>query len=80
VNLESLCSALKARGWCIGVSLLPNFSVLSYRHYVVVRSLSDRLLTVKSGVFIRRDHFKKIVSDFVDLAQAETATLHAGPL
>ena len=63
----------------IGVSLMTKFSALSYRYDVVVRPLSDRLLTVKSGVFTRRDHVQKLVSDFVDLAWAETAALRAHP-
>jgi DNA-binding transcriptional LysR family regulator len=62
----------------IGVSLMTRFSALSYRHEVVVRPLSDRLLTVKSGVFTRRDHIPKLVGDFVDLAWVETAVLRAG--
>jgi LysR family transcriptional regulator, benzoate and cis,cis-muconate-responsive activator of ben and cat genes len=64
----------------IGVSLMTKFSASSYRHDVVIRPLSDRLLTVKSGVFTRRDHVQKLVSDFVDLAWAETAPLRASPL
>ena len=63
----------------IGVSLMTKFSASSYRQDVVVRPLSDRLLTVKSGVFTRRDHVQKLVSDFVDLAWTETATLRANP-
>lgn len=63
----------------IGVSLMTKFSASSYRQDVVVRPLSDRLLTVKSGVFTRRDHVQKLVSDFVDLAWVETATLRANP-
>ena len=63
----------------IGVSLMTRFSASSYRYDVVVRPLSDRLLTVKSGVFTRRDHVQRLVSDFVDLARAETAALRANP-
>jgi DNA-binding transcriptional LysR family regulator len=76
--------SLKEALWLVtqgmGISLMTKFSASSYRYDVVVRPLSDRLLTVKSGVFTRRDHVQKIVSDFVDLAWAETATLRAGPL
>ncbi len=60
-----------------GVSLMTKFSATAYRHDVVVRPLSDRLLTVKSGIFTRRDHDQKLVHNFVDLAWAETAALRA---
>lgn len=62
-----------------GLSLMTRFSASAYRHDVVVRPFSDRLLTVKSGIFTRRDHDQKLVRDFVDLAWAETATLRANP-
>lgn len=58
-----------------GVSLMTRFSASSYRHEVVIRPLSDRLLTVKSGIFTRRDHDQKLVKDFVDLAWNETTSL-----
>jgi DNA-binding transcriptional LysR family regulator len=74
----SLKEALWMVTQSIGVSLMTKFSASSYRYDVVVRPLSDRLLTVKSGAFTRRDHVQKLVSDFVDLAWAETATLRAG--
>ena len=63
----------------VGVSLMTRFSASSYRHDIVVRPLTDRLLTVKSGVFTRRDHDQKLIHDFVDLAWAETASLRANP-
>ena len=63
----------------IGISLMTRFSALSHRYETVVRPLSDRLLTVKSGVFTRRDHDQQLVRDFVDLAWTETATLRANP-
>ncbi len=63
----------------IGISLMTRFSASSYRYDVVIRPLSDRLLTVKSGVFTQRDHVQKLVSDFVDLAWTETAALRANP-
>lgn len=62
-----------------GVSLMTKFSATAYRNDVVVRPLSDRLLTVKSGIFTRRDHDQKLIHDFVNLAWAETATLRANP-
>jgi DNA-binding transcriptional LysR family regulator len=58
-----------------GVSLMTRFSASSYRPEVVIRPLSDRLLTVKSGIFTRRDHDQKLVKDFVDLAWNETTAL-----
>lgn len=63
----------------IGISLMTKFSASVCRYNVVVRPLSDRLLTVKSGIFTRRDHNQKPVHDFVDLAWAETAALRANP-
>jgi DNA-binding transcriptional LysR family regulator len=84
VSLRFVAAAfsLKEALWMVtqgmGISLMTRFSALSYRHEVVVRPLSDRLLTVKSGVFTRRDHIPKLVSDFVDLAWVETAILRAG--
>jgi DNA-binding transcriptional LysR family regulator len=63
----------------VGITLMTRFSAMSYRSEVVVRPLSDRLLTVKSGILTRRDHDQKLITDFVDLAWAETATLRANP-
>lgn len=61
----------------VGVSLMTRFSAMSCRYDVVIRPLSDRLLTVKSGVFIRRDVDDAFVRDFVDLAWSETAAVRA---
>jgi len=83
VSLKFVADAYSAREalWLvtqgIGVSLTTRFSASSYRYDVVIRPLSDRLLTVKSGVFTRRDHVQKLVSDFVDLAWTETTALRA---
>lgn len=68
---------LVAKG--IGVSLMTKFSATAHHDDVMVRPLSDRLLTVKSGIFTRLDHGQKLVRDFVDLAWAETVSLRAGP-
>ena len=72
------CSAKEAL-WlvtqAVGISLMTTFSAMSCRYDVVVRSFSDRLLTVKSGVFTRRDADHPFVRDFVDLAWSETAAL-----
>ena len=85
VSLRFVAEAfsLKEALWLVtqgaGISLMTKFSASSYRYDVVVRPLSDRLLTVKSGVFTRRDHVQKLVSDFVELAWVETATLRPNP-
>ncbi len=63
----------------VGISLMTRYSASAYRHDIVVRPLSDRLLTVKSGIFTRRDHDQKLIHDFVDMAWAETAALRANP-
>jgi DNA-binding transcriptional LysR family regulator len=62
-----------------GVSLMTKFSTSARRNDVVVRPLSDRLLTLKSGIFARRDQEQAILHDFMNLAWAETATLRANP-
>jgi LysR family transcriptional regulator, benzoate and cis,cis-muconate-responsive activator of ben and cat genes len=62
----------------VGVSLMERSSALSYRNDIVTRPLSDRLLTIKSGIFTRHDHSQKVVHDFVNLAWAETAVLRTG--
>lgn len=62
-----------------GISLMTKFSASVCRYNVVVRPLSDRLLTVKSGIFTRRDNNQKPVQDFIDLAWTETAALRANP-
>lgn len=63
-----------------GVSLMAKSSVFSYRNDVVTRLISDRLLTIKSGIFTRRDHTHILVHNFVNLAWDETAILRAGSL
>jgi LysR family transcriptional regulator, benzoate and cis,cis-muconate-responsive activator of ben and cat genes len=81
VSLKFVADAysIKEALWLVtqgaGVSLMTRFSASSYRHEVVIRPLSDRLLTVKSGIFTRRDHDQKLVNDFVDLAWNETTAL-----
>ena len=62
-----------------GISLMTKFAASVCRYNIVVRPLSDRLLTVKSGIFTRRDNNLKAVQDFVDLAWTETASLRANP-
>lgn len=85
VSLQFAAEAfsLKEALWLVtqgaGIALMTRFSASSYRYDVVVRPLSDRLLTVKSGVFTRRDHVQKLVQDFIDLAWVETAALRTSP-
>lgn len=78
-DAQSVREALWLVAQGAGVSLMTRFSASSYRNDVVVRPFSDRLLTVKSGVFTRRDHDQKLVRDFVNLAWAETTTLRVRP-
>ena len=59
----------------VGVSLMTRFTASLYRYDFVVRPLSDRLLTIKSGVFTRRDYDQKLVNEFVNLAWTETTAL-----
>jgi DNA-binding transcriptional LysR family regulator len=85
VSLRFVTDAYSAKEalWLVtqgaGVSLMTRFSASSSRQDVVVRPLSDRLLTVKSGIFTRRDPDHKLVQDFVNLAWTETASLRASP-
>lgn len=76
-------SSLKEALWLVtqnvGIALMTRFSAMSHRYDVVVRPLSDRLLTVKSGILTRRDHEQKLIHDFVDLAWTETVSLRANP-
>jgi DNA-binding transcriptional LysR family regulator len=79
LKFKSEAFSLKEALWLVtqgvGVALMTRFSAMSHRHDVVVRPFSDRLLTVKSGVFTRRDQSQKLVQDFVDLAWLETMVL-----
>jgi hypothetical protein len=43
--------------------------------YLLARPLSHRPLTVKSRISTRLDHDQKLISDFVELALAESAVL-----
>jgi DNA-binding transcriptional LysR family regulator len=63
----------------VGIALMTRFSASSHRHEIIVRPFSDRLLTVKSGIFTCRDQCQELVRDFVNLAWAETAVLRASP-
>jgi len=84
LRFSSDAFSLKEALWLVtqhsGVALMTKFSAMSHRYDVVARPLSDRLLTVKSGIFTRRDHDHKLIHDFVDLACAETVALRANPV
>jgi DNA-binding transcriptional LysR family regulator len=83
LRFTSEAASLREALWLVtqnaGVALMTRFSAMSHRFGVVVRPLSDRLLTVKSGIVTRRDYDQKLIHDFVDLAWAETAALRANP-
>lgn len=60
-----------------GFALMTRSSADTSRSDVVVRPLADRLLTVKSGAFIRREHDQSdnFIKQFVERVWAETAVL-----
>lgn len=62
-----------------GFALMTRSSADTSRSDVVVRPLADRLLTVKSGVFIRREHDQSnnFIKQFVERVWAETAILRS---
>ena len=61
----------------IGLAIMTRSSADSLRSGLVVRPLADRLLTLKSGVFIRREHDRSdnTIRQFVDRVWAETTSL-----
>ncbi len=61
----------------VGVALMTRSSADALRSGIAVRPLADRLLTVKSGVFIRceHDHSENYIRQFVERVWAETAFL-----
>lgn len=67
--------ALWLVGKNIGLSLMTRSSAAPLRSDVVLRPLSDRLLTVKSGVFATRDHDQSFIEEFIEKAWKETAVL-----
>ncbi|MBB5343362.1 LysR family transcriptional regulator [Tunturibacter empetritectus] len=60
-----------------GLAIMTRSSADSMRSGLVVRPLADRLLTLKSGVFIRREHDRSdnTIRQFVDRIWTETASL-----
>jgi DNA-binding transcriptional LysR family regulator len=64
----------------VGFSLMTRSSASASSHPdVVLRPFSDQSLTVKSGVFNRRDHNESFIEHFVEQAWAETAGLRPKP-
>jgi DNA-binding transcriptional LysR family regulator len=65
-----------------GFALMTRSSADTSRSDIVVRPLADRLLTVKSGVFIRREHdqSENSIKRFVERIWAETSALRMRPL
>ncbi len=65
----------------IGVALMTRSAAEISRTDIVMRPLADRLLTVKSGVFIRREHDQpdNTIRRFIDRAWVETAILRTHP-
>jgi LysR family transcriptional regulator, benzoate and cis,cis-muconate-responsive activator of ben and cat genes len=59
----------------VGFSLMTRSSASTVHTDVVLRPFSDQSLTVKSGVFNRRDHDEGLIEQFIEMAWAETASL-----
>ncbi len=66
----------------VGLAIMTRSSADSVRSGLVVRPLADRLLTLKSGVFIRREHDRgdNTIWQFVDRIWTETASLRMSNL
>lgn len=60
-----------------GITMMTRSSAAPVRSDVVLRPLSSQLLTIKSGVFVRRDQYTGKVREFVDKVSAATAALRA---
>ena len=60
-----------------GLALLSRSSATEWRSDIVARPLADRLLTVKSGIFVRREdaHSESPIWQFVERAWNETTAL-----
>ncbi len=59
----------------IGFALMTRSSAATSQASVVLRPFSDHLLTVKSGIFARRDRNEESVQQFIDMAWTETVAL-----
>jgi DNA-binding transcriptional LysR family regulator len=58
-----------------GVALMARSTAVSIRSDAVLRPLSSSLLTVKSGVFVRRDLYVGYVREFIEEVWSATALL-----
>ena len=63
----------------IGLALMSRSFATPLRPDVVLRPLSTKFLTVKSGIFARRDHHISYIKEFIDAASATTAALRPKP-
>lgn len=68
---------LVSRG--VGITLMARSSAAPVRPNVVLRPLSSQLLSIKSGVFVRRDQYTGRVKEFVDRISAAAASLQPQP-
>jgi hypothetical protein len=59
----------------IGLALMTRSSASVFQTDAVLRPFSDPSLTVKSGVFFRRDSNERVVEDFIQDAVVATAGL-----
>ncbi len=69
---------LVSRG--IGLTLMTRSSAVPIRSDIVIRPLSSQFLTVKSGIFARRDQHVACIKDFIENAWAATAALRPKPV
>jgi LysR family transcriptional regulator, benzoate and cis,cis-muconate-responsive activator of ben and cat genes len=75
---EALWQVSQGNGFAL---MMTRSSADTSRVDIVVKPLADRLLTVKSGIFIRHEHdqIDNSIRRFVDRAWAETAVLRRRP-
>lgn len=58
-----------------GIAFMTRSSAASLRSDIVLRQFSDQLLTVNSGVFVRRDHNARHIEEFIELVWTATTEL-----
>jgi DNA-binding transcriptional LysR family regulator len=81
ISLRFVCDAYLPReaqwlvGRGVGLALMNRSVATPQRPDVVLRPLSTKFLTVKSGIFARRDHHVSYIKEFIDTAWAMTAVL-----
>jgi DNA-binding transcriptional LysR family regulator len=85
IVLKFVCDAYLPREaqWLVsrgmGLALMSRSLATPLRPDVVLRSLSTKSLTVKTGIFARRDHHVSYIKEFIDAAWATTAALRPKP-